>query len=82
MGTAAVVGHRAPAPSIYAGILLCSVAVLMQEILLTRIFSLTIWYHFAYLAISTALLGFGAAGSLLATRPQLLERGADRRAAI
>ncbi len=82
MGTAAVVGHRAPAPSIYAGILLCSVAVLMQEILLTRIFSLTIWYHFAYLAISTALLGFGAAGSLLAARPQLLGRGADRRAAI
>jgi hypothetical protein len=58
----------------FAGILLCSVAVLMQEILLTRIFSFTIWYHLAYLTISTALLGFGAAGSLLAIRPSLFER--------
>ena len=47
--------------SVYAGILCCSVGVLMQEILLTRIFSFTIWYHLAYLTISTALLGFGAA---------------------
>jgi hypothetical protein len=65
-----------PAASLYAGIGLCSVGVLMQEILLTRIFSLTIWYHLAYLTISTALLGFAAAGSLLATRPQWLANGA------
>ena len=65
-----------PAASLYAGIALCSVAVLMQEILLTRIFSLTIWYHLAYLTISTALLGFAAAGSLLAARPAWLARGA------
>jgi hypothetical protein len=31
----------------------------MQEVLLTLIFSFTIWYHLAYLTISTALLGFG-----------------------
>jgi hypothetical protein len=60
----------------YVGIGLASVGVLMQEILLTRIFSLTIWYHLAYLTISTALLGFAAAGSLLAARPQWLARGA------
>jgi hypothetical protein len=60
----------APA-SVYAGILLCSVGVLMQEILLTRIFSFTIWYHLAYLTVSTALLGFGAAGSVLAMAPRL-----------
>jgi hypothetical protein len=58
------------------------VGVLMQEVLLTRIFSLTIWYHLAYLTISTALLGFAAAGSLLASRPQLLERGAERLASL
>jgi hypothetical protein len=58
------------------------VGVLMQEVLLTRIFSLTIWYHLAYLTISTALLGFAAAGSLLASRPQLLERGAERLASF
>ncbi len=50
---------------VYFGIALVSAAVLMQEILLTRIFSFTIWYHLAYLTVSTALLGFGAAGSLL-----------------
>ena len=73
---------RLPPRSAYGGILLCSVGVLMQEILLTRIFSLTIWYHFAYLTISTALLGFGAAGSLLAARPSLLDKGAGRLSAI
>ncbi len=45
----------------------------MLEILLTRVFSFTIWYHLAYLTISTALLGFGAAGSLLAAFPSLLQ---------
>jgi hypothetical protein len=73
---------RLPPRSAYAGILLCSVGILMQEILLTRIFSLTIWYHFAYLTISTALLGFGAAGSLLVARPSLLQRGAGRLSAL
>src|SRR5262245_56806065 len=63
-----------PARSTYAGILLCSLAVLMLEVLWTRIFSFTIWYHLAYLTISTALLGFGAAGSLQAAFPSLLAR--------
>jgi hypothetical protein len=70
-----------PAASLYLGIGLCSVGVLMQEILLTRIFSLTIWYHLAYLTISTALLGFAAAGSLLARRPDWLAHGAAALAA-
>ena len=77
-------GHPAgtPARSTYAGILLCSAGVLMAEVLLTRIFSFTIWYHLAYLTISTALLGFGAAGSLLASRPELVERNPRRLAAL
>lgn len=69
MSTAAAAEPPAP-PSVYAGILVCSTAVLMQEVLLTRIFSFTIWYHLAYLTVSTALLGFGAAGSLLALFPR------------
>lgn len=72
-------GERAPeeidAPrSSYVAIFVCTVAMLMLEILLTRIFSFTIWYHLAYVTISTALLSFGAAGSLLAAFPSLLER--------
>jgi len=42
------------------------------EIALTRLFSFTIWHHFAYVTISVALLGFGAAGSILAAFPRLL----------
>jgi hypothetical protein len=52
---------------------------LMLEVLLTRIFSATIWYHFAFLAISVALLGWGLAGFLvflLARRRELTLEGA------
>ncbi|NIV75572.1 MAG: hypothetical protein GWN37_12230, partial [Gammaproteobacteria bacterium] len=73
---------KKPPPSVYGGILICSIGVLMQEILLTRIFSFTIWYHLAYLTISTALLGFGAAGSILAAFPGLRERHPHRLAAV
>ena len=42
-----------------------SASVLAYEILLMRLLSISQWHHFAYMAISMALLGFGAAGSLL-----------------
>jgi hypothetical protein len=54
-----------------AGLFLASFGVLMVEVCLTRIFSYAISYHFAYLTIATAMLGFGGAGSLLATFPGL-----------
>ena len=41
----------------YAGVFLVTLATLMQEILLTRIFSVTMWYHFAFMAISLAMFG-------------------------
>jgi hypothetical protein len=41
----------------YAGLFLVALATLMYEILLTRIFSVTMWYHFAFVAISIALFG-------------------------
>jgi hypothetical protein len=34
----------------------------MTEIALTRIFSVTMFYHFAFLAISIALFGLSASG--------------------
>jgi len=55
-----------------SGIFLLSYGVLVIEIAFTRIFSYTISYHFAYLTIATALLGFGSAGSVLAAFPRLL----------
>src|SRR5262245_34678834 len=63
-----------PPKRLYAGIAASAAAVLLLEIGLTRIFSYTIWYHFAYLTISVALLGFGASGAVLAAWPRLRER--------
>src|SRR5687767_15684514 len=37
-------------------------AILMTELALTRIFSVTMYYHFAFLAISIALFGLSASG--------------------
>ena len=49
----------------YVGLCLLSMAGLSFEIALTRVFSLAQWYHFAFMAVSVALLGFGASGSVL-----------------
>ena len=66
----------------YAGIFLSSIGVLMLQILLTRIFSFTIWYHLAYLTISTALMGFGAAGSILSAFPRWWQNAVPRFCAL
>lgn len=50
---------------LYLGIFLVALSGLMFEVGLTRIFSATIWYHFAFLAISVALLGWGLGGFAL-----------------
>src|ERR1700682_3482111 len=47
---------------IFLGISLTTLSVLMLELSLTRLFSATMYYHFAFLAISLALLGSGASG--------------------
>jgi hypothetical protein len=47
-------------------LLLVSAAVLADEVVLVRAFSIGLWHHFAYMVISIALLGFGASGTLLA----------------
>jgi len=47
--------------------LLCiSSSALAYELILMRLFSIVQWYHFAYMVISIALLGFAASGNLLA----------------
>jgi len=47
------------------GIGCVSAALLMTELALTRIFSVTMYYHFAFLAISIALFGLSASGVLV-----------------
>lgn len=59
---------------LYMAILVLSAAGLAWEIILTRLFAITQFYHFAFLAVNVALLGFGASGSLLALRPAWTRR--------
>lgn len=47
---------------LFAGIFLISLSGLMLEVSITRIFSAAIWYHFAFVAVSVALVGLGASG--------------------
>jgi spermidine synthase len=45
-----------------AGVACVSFAALLLELALTRVFSVVLFYHFAFLVISIALLGLGAGG--------------------
>ena len=56
-----------------AGVFLISAGALALEVVLTRIFSVTMWYHFAFLAISMALMGSATAGVVLYFFPRLSE---------
>jgi spermidine synthase len=51
-----------PERTLLVGLGLTSFAALLLELALTRLFSVVLFYHFAFLAISIALLGLGAGG--------------------
>jgi predicted membrane-bound spermidine synthase len=56
----------------FAGVAVVSLATLALELTLTRLFSATMFYHFAFLAISLALFGSGASGVFVyVLRPRL-----------
>lgn len=54
-------------PGIFWGVALTALSTLMYQTLLTRIFSVTMWYHFAFMAISITLFGM-TAGAILVYR--------------
>src|SRR5688572_13479667 len=56
---------------IWLSLFLLSAATLTFEIYLTRLFSLAQFYHFAFMIVSIALLGFGASGTALTIFPAL-----------
>ncbi len=64
----------APNRAMLAGMALSSFAALLLELALTRLFSVTLFYHFAFLAISIALLGLGAGGVFAHLRKDRLAR--------
>ncbi len=47
------------------GIFLLSMGTLLYEVVLTSIFSYTVWSNYAFMIVSTALFGFGVAGVFL-----------------
>ncbi len=51
-----------PDKTILLGVGLSSFSAMLLELALTRLFSVILFYHFAFLAISIALLGLGAGG--------------------
>jgi hypothetical protein len=65
---------QAPERAILAGTALSSFAALLLELVLTRLFSVVLFYHFAFLAISIALLGLGAGGVFAHLKKNWLSR--------
>lgn len=63
------------------GVGLISLAAMLLELSLTRLFSVVLFYHFAFLAISIALLGLGAGGVFAYLRRERLARVATERVA-
>src|SRR4029077_17591439 len=57
-----------------AGVALVSATLLMVELALTRIFSVIMYYHFAFLAISIALFGVSASGVFAYVARRRLDR--------
>src|SRR5690348_1586879 len=73
--------QAATATAPLAGVALVSFAALLLELSLTRLFSVVLFYHFAFLAISVALLGLGAGGVFAFVRRGWLERWSARQIA-
>ena len=53
-------GPDEPKRSTYIALFLTTLSLLQFELFLTRIFSVTMWYHFAFMAISLAMFGLAA----------------------
>jgi hypothetical protein len=62
------------------GIFLITLSGIIFEVGLTRIYSATIWYHYAFLAISAALLGWGLGGWAVHLLKQRAAQSMDRAA--
>jgi hypothetical protein len=61
------------------GLALVALSTLMYEVLLTRIFSVTMWYHFAFVAISIAMFGMTVGALAVYLRPAWFPRDRVKR---
>ncbi|MFA5011895.1 MAG: hypothetical protein WC644_08040 [Ignavibacteria bacterium] len=60
------------------GIFMIALASLLHEFTLTRILSVSLWYHFAFMVISVALLGIGISGVAISLFPKLINKPVDK----
>src|SRR5262245_49329774 len=67
-------GSRLTPVRTLAAVASIAASLLMTELALTRIFSVIMYYHFAFLAISIALFGLSASGVYAYLRRRTLER--------
>ena len=65
---------QTPLRSTILAVSLVSLASLLLELALTRLFSVVLFYHFAFFAISVALLGLGSGGVFAHIRQEWLAR--------
>jgi hypothetical protein len=65
--------------AVMLAVALVSLSSLLLELALTRLFSVVLFYHFAFFAISVALLGLGSGGVFAHIRQEWLERFEMRR---
>ena len=54
---------------VFAGLLLTTLATLMYEVLLPRVLSVTMFYHFAFMAVSLAMFGMTVGAVIVHLRP-------------
>ena len=64
-----------PSGRVYTGLFLVTLATIVYEIALTRIFSVTMWYHFAFVAISVAMFGMTVGALTVYLGPQWFSPG-------
>jgi hypothetical protein len=55
---------------IFLGLSLVAGSIIILQVSLTRVFAILMWHHLTYMVVSIAMLGFGAAGSLLTASVQ------------
>jgi spermidine synthase len=74
MSTSRIAVETLSRPRLMWGVGLVSFSALLLELSLTRLFSVVLFYHFAFLSISVALLGLGAGGVFAYVRKTWLSR--------
>ena len=63
---------------LHPALILLSAALIAFQLVQMQLLALVQWHHFAYLIISVALFGFGAAGTLIALYRSFLLRHLER----